>query len=413
VTRKRRRLSRDDLVREATAQPDVVDDLIRRRILRPAPDGGFAPGDVVRVEAVTAFLEAGVAMERIQAALDTGEFTFEYLHRFYPEPAARTGPTPAALAADLGVDLEVLASCYLAAGLPEPASGLPLRADEALILREFVTLWGQGEDGLVRAARLVGEPARQVAEGWTRLFVERVSDPLREAGLDGGERIEAIVAGTERATSLLPSMLQWLLVRHLSHAIDRANIEGMEAGLVAHGLLAPPDRPPPAVAFVDLSGFTSRTAAAGDRTAVVLSDQLRERALQAVRADGGRLVKLLGDGALLVFGDGACALRAVLRLVETLGRDGLPAHAGINAGPVVEHDGDVYGSTVNLAARVGSVAAAGEVVVTSAVLAAPGNEGVPARSLGLVPLAGVPAPAELFLALGPGDPAESPRDRRT
>ncbi|HSL35444.1 MAG TPA: adenylate/guanylate cyclase domain-containing protein, partial [Arthrobacter sp.] len=343
---------------------------------------------------VRSFLGAGVDIDRIQAALDSGEFTFDFLDRFFPEPAPRTGPAPAELAARLGVPAETVASCYLEMGLPEPSPSQPLRADEAEIVQELLALWGgTGRDALLRAARLVGEPARLVAEGWTRLYVERIADAL--AGLDTAERIDAIVSTTERATRLAPRMLQWLLFAHLRHAIDQANIEGLEAGLAAQGIAEPRPRQQPAMAFVDLSGYTRMTADHGDDAAVRSSDLLREHALRAVRPSRGRLVKLLGDGAMLYFPDPAGAVRAVRGLVDALSREGLPAHAGIHTGPVVEHDGDYYGSTVNLASRVAGIATAGQVVVTAEVLAAPGLSEVPIEPVGAVPVKGVTAPIDL------------------
>jgi class 3 adenylate cyclase len=98
---------------------------------------------------------------------------------------------------------------------------------------------------------------------------------------------------------------------------------------------------------------------------------------------------------MLYFPDPGGAVRAVRGLVDALSREGLPAHAGIHTGPVVEHDGDYYGSTVNLASRVAGIATAGQVVVTAEVLAAPGLSDVPIEPVGAVPVKGVPAPIDL------------------
>jgi adenylate cyclase len=409
-----RTLTRDELAAETGADVGLLDQLVRLAVLRPDDRGCFSSGDVVRVEAVRSFLAAGVTLGHVQAALESGQFTLEFLDRFYPEPAPRSTLSLRELASTLGVSLELLSSCYLAAGLPEPPDGQPLREDEAQLLRDFVELWRRGgPDALVRAARLVGEPARQVAEGWTRLYVQRISEPLA-AGMDTAERIEAIVTTTEQATRLAPRMLEWLLVAHLRHAIDQANIEGLEAGLAEQGLLPPTLRDVPAVAFVDLSGYTRMTVHDGDDVAVQASSVLRDQALRSARSVGGRLVKLLGDGAMLWFPDALSAVQAVQAMMDALARQGLPAHAGIHAGAVVEHDGDYYGSTVNIAARVASVAAAGQVVVTAEALSRVGSAERAANSLGPVPLKGLPHPIELYLlsrtfsAAGVASPTTSP-----
>jgi hypothetical protein len=231
-------LTRDELAAETGADVGLLDQLVRRGVLRPDERGRFSSGDVIRVEAVRSFLVAGVTLGHNQVALESGQVTLEFLDRFYPEPAPRSTASLRKLASTLGVPLELLSSCYLAAGLPEPPPDQPLREDETRLLRDFVELWrGGGSDALVRAARLVGEPARQVAEGWTRLYIQRISEPLAVAGMDTAERIEAIVTTTEQATRLAPRMLEWLLFAHMRHAIDQANIEGLEAGLAEHGLV--------------------------------------------------------------------------------------------------------------------------------------------------------------------------------
>ena len=83
----------------------------------------------------------------------------------------------------------------------------------------------------------------------------------------------------------------------------------------------------------------------------------------AVRAHGGRVVKLLGDGVMFRFADLGTATSALLELVETVPASGLgPAHLGMERGLVIERDGDVFGRTVNLAARIAGAAAPGEVL---------------------------------------------------
>lgn len=82
------------------------------------------------------------------------------------------------------------------------------------------------------------------------------------------------------------------------------------------------------------------------------------------------MVKLLGDGAMLHFESVDEGLAGVLELVARLGEVGMLAHAGIHAGPIIEHDQDYFGRTVNLASRVTGVAGPGEVVVTEGLVAA-------------------------------------------
>jgi adenylate cyclase len=104
---------------------------------------------------------------------------------------------------------------------------------------------------------------------------------------------------------------------------------------------------PPAVAFVDLTGYTELTAAAGDEHAARSATSLHSLALEAARPHAGRVVKLLGDGVILRYHSMRDAAESVYALMAEIARSGLPpAHAGIATGPIVSRDGDVYGHTV-------------------------------------------------------------------
>ncbi len=393
-----RTLTIEELADETGADTDLLRRLTDIGVLGPGADQRYSSGDIIRVEAMRAFLDAGVSIEKIAAALEQGLFTFEYLDRFHPEPAPRSAQSYGQFSRSLGETGELLPAIYLAMGFPEPSPDHILRKDEEEILRELVATWGNADgDAVVRAARLIGEPARLVSEGWTRLYVEKISDPLTARNVPMEERIETIVATTERAARLAPQMLQWLLQRHMRHAIDRANIEGLEEVMAQHGLSIPAPPRLPAIAFVDVSGYTSMTERHGDELAVRTSDVLREAAQRSARAHDGSVVKILGDGAMLHFDEVDRAVEAVVELVRQLEREGLPSHAGIHAGALIEHDGDYFGRTVNLASRVANVAGPGQVVVTRQVVESVHEGRLAFGALDAVSLKGVSEPVPLYL----------------
>ena len=154
---------------------------------------------------------------------------------------------------------------------------------------------------------------------------------------------------------------------------------------------------PPAVAFVDLTGFTTLTERRGDEAAAKTAAGLLELAEAAGRREGGRVVKELGDGVLLRFPDAERALRAVRELVGSTTDAGLPAaHAGIAAGPVVVRDGDVFGRTVNLASRIADLAGPGEVIVEEGVVVALPRGTAAFEPIGRVQLKGIADPVALW-----------------
>ena len=77
------------------------------------------------------------------------------------------------------------------------------------------------------------------------------------------------------------------------------------------------------------------------------------------------MVKLLGDGVFVRFGDATVAADATLDLLGALPASALPSgHAGLASGPLIVRDGDVFGRTVNLAARVADVTPDGRLYAT-------------------------------------------------
>jgi class 3 adenylate cyclase len=175
------------------------------------------------------------------------------------------------------------------------------------------------------------------------------------------------------------------------------NISRIERRLEVRGLL--PSRPvhPPAVAFVDVSEFTRLTIERGDELGALTAVRLGELADSVVRNRGGRVVKLLGDGVLLVFQWACVGVEAVVELMGAMLEAGLPpAHAGINVGPVVERDGDVFGTTVNVASRIAAYARPGVLVVSQPVVEACPALAAEVEPLGDVTLRSLDGPISLF-----------------
>jgi adenylate cyclase len=112
------------------------------------------------------------------------------------------------------------------------------------------------------------------------------------------------------------------------------------------------------------------------------------------------VVKLLGDGALLHFEDPGDAVRASLEIVEGAPAGGMPpAHVGVNAGPMLYDEGDYFGRTVNIAARIASLASAGQVQVGEALAGSVREEGFRLREIGEFELKGIAQPVRIFEAL--------------
>ena len=146
---------------------------------------------------------------------------------------------------------------------------------------------------------------------------------------------------------------------------------------------------PAVVVFTDLEGFTAFTDEHGDRAALdILTDHQRQ-AGAAVRRNGGRIVKRIGDGLMCSFPDANAGVRGALDLVGA-GAGPLRVRAGGNVGEAVATRDDLIGHAVNRAARVTETARAGQVLVTAEMVDAAGpvpaavyDQGRPVRLKGI------------------------------
>lgn len=155
------------------------------------------------------------------------------------------------------------------------------------------------------------------------------------------------------------------------------------------------------VLFLDLSRFTALTDVHGDQTAVDIADQFIAAAGQSAADVGGCLVKTLGDGALFVFDDPAAAVRAAdatsHRLHDVASMPEMTG--GAATGRVIDRGGDVFGATVNLAARLADLAPAGELRVDETTARAASDAGWQIEPLGPVEVRGFHEPRALFRLL--------------
>jgi adenylate cyclase len=409
-----RALTLAELADEAGAPLDLLEWLVERGQLRPLPDGRFAARDAAIVSTVQALLDSGIERDDLGWAIDGAGGGFLSVGGMYADPVERSERTYEEVVASLGPAGPRLASIYAALGLSEPAPDDHLRRDEEAILSGFASVWAEvdlGGEADVRVARIMAESSRRVNEGWLDVWDETARPRLQTQGAATSGGRDAPADPTDpgqnaslRAAAVGRQMVSWLHERMLERTLNARIIGAFEQALVRAGRLdARPERPS-AVAFVDLSGYTSMTVERGDEAAAAAADGLRAIAEGCARSVDGRLVKLLGDGVLLRFDDAASAIRATLDLVDRVARrPDLPAaHAGIAAGRVVVRDGDIFGQTVNLASRIASEAGPGQVVVEEGVVVALPRGTADFEPIGRVELKGFPLPVALWRATEPG-----------
>jgi class 3 adenylate cyclase len=138
------------------------------------------------------------------------------------------------------------------------------------------------------------------------------------------------------------------------------------------------DAPPEAdivhtILFTDVEGSTALTERLGDAKA---RDLLREHdgiVREALKAHGGLEVKTMGDGFMTSFSSATKALECAIAIQRSFeernesAAEPIKVRIGLNAGEPIAEDDDLYGTVVNLAARIAAQAAGGEILASEAV----------------------------------------------
>ena len=129
------------------------------------------------------------------------------------------------------------------------------------------------------------------------------------------------------------------------------------------------------ILFADVSGYSRMMRADEERTLVDLRAHLAELVAPVIERFGGRIVKTVGDGVMVEFGSAVEAVRSAVELQRGMAarNDGVPVERrqtfriGLHLGDVIASDDDVFGDTVNVAARLQGVAEPGSIVLSAAV----------------------------------------------
>ncbi len=363
-------LTVDELAALVGDTPDRIRQLTERGVIAPDPGGRYAPADAHRVRIVDGFEAGGVPLEVLLRAQEAGLVSVAHYGELHPPPGPVSSRTYESFTEGLGAAGSTLPSLFAAFGIAEPESAAHLSLADEAFLAQIVTLVGQTghPDLMLRIIRQFGESTRRASVAALESYAE-VIERLGPAafGVPSPEVFDRDFRPWARVAIALPAVAEWLASKHMSREIDEYSIASTEQLLEQSGFVPAGSGRDPAVAFVDLAGFTALAQERGDAAAADVALRLGELAATTALAHAGRVVKLLGDGVLMRFTDTVAAVEATLDVLDQLHTQRLPpGHAGVTEGPIVGRDGDVFGRTVNLAARISDAAPGGSLYVTAA-----------------------------------------------
>ncbi|MCU4185321.1 adenylate/guanylate cyclase domain-containing protein [Acidiferrimicrobium sp. IK] len=200
-----------------------------------------------------------------------------------------------------------------------------------------------GEGDVLHLARVLGLATARMADSVVSFTLERMAG--------GDHPIDGAILEE------LDHLVVYLLNRNLAAAVERylpEHTPGAGDGDAAAVL---------AVGFADLVGFTRLSQRLTDTELAGLIEEFEATASDAIVVNGGRVVKMIGDEVMWC-ADPPVAVEIALLLAESFDDPDRPSvRVGLASGGVITRAGDLFGPTVNLAARATGMARAGSVLV--------------------------------------------------
>ncbi len=379
-------------------EPAFLARLVDLGIVTPTVPDRYSKADVRRVMMARSLEEAGISIELVADAIQKRALSLDFLDApSYERFTALTSETFQEVSKRTGVSFELLSLAREAIGFAPPSPDDRLREDEMEVV-PFLEVFSEGFRPIAveRLLRAYGDSTRRITEAEGAWWTSEVIEPAVAAG-KGPEEI----ANAELANRSAPAAERALLAMyHAKQARSwTANIiTGFEQLMAEAGIHSRLERPP-AICFLDITGYTRLTQERGDEEAASLASTVAKLVQRTSLQHGGKPIKWLGDGVMFYFPDPGPGVACALEMVAGLADSGLPpAHVGLHRGPVLHQEGDYFGQTVNIAARIADYARPGEVLVSEAMADGSQDVGVAFQDIGSVELKGLSGTMRLFQA---------------
>ncbi len=330
----------------------------------------------------------GVPLEELRRNVESGRLVFLLADRIIGGPRSFTAEE---VAERSGISLEFLLASRRAMGLPipEPGEAAFTENDIDAAHRSVVAAEaGVSEEDLLELLRVLGRGLAQAAETLRALPLKLV---LR-AGISELELAQHYGETVAQLYPMVDPLMSNILTSHLRHATETEIVGAAERD----GGRLPGSRQV-AVGFADLVGFTRLGEEVPPDELGRLATRLEAIALEVVSAPV-RLVKTIGDAAMLASPEPGPLLEAALALIERAeaeGGDFPELRAGAAFGAALARAGDWFGAPVNLASRITAVARPSSLLVDGPLYEAVGS-GYRASFAGERRLKGIREPVALF-----------------
>ena len=391
--------TRENAAERAGVEPSYLVRLTDLAILAREEPDRFSPGDVRRVLMAKSLEDAGIPLDGVAAAIQRGTLSLAFLDAAsYERFAALAAETFRQVSDRTGIPLELLMVIREAIGMAQPSPNDRLREDEMAIVPfiELQVAEGFRPAAIERLLRVQGDSTRRITEQEAAWWNSEVIEPAMAAGKGPEDISNADLA--DRNAPLSEQAVLAMYHAQRARAWTANIIEGFEVLMEKAGIHSRLERLP-AICFLDITGYTRLTQERGDDAAADLAATVARLVQRSSVQHGGKPIKWLGDGVMFYFSDPSQGTRSALEMVDGLAAAGLPpAHVGLHSGPVLFQEGDYFGQTVNVTARIAEYARQGEVLVSQAVADASQEKGLAFGDIGPVELKGVSGTVHLLRA---------------
>ncbi|WP_067723203.1 adenylate/guanylate cyclase domain-containing protein [Nocardia yamanashiensis] len=264
-----------------------------------------------------------------------------------------------------GVPIERARKLWVALGFPAAGNDDEAAFTDADIeaVRAFTNMSevaGTSEQSQIAAARTLGQAMARLAEWQADLITHDIGPRVAGAG---GQPEEA----TARTIAVLTELQEYAWQRHLAAALSRS----VESGGATRQLL---------VGFADMVGYTRLSRHLDLTELTELLDGFEAATTEAITGNGGWVIKNVGDEVMFAAEnarDGAriaLAMHAAIAVAAQSIPDMPQIRIGLAYGPVLTRFGDLYGTVVNVAARLTGVARPGTILLDDGAAAALGED---------------------------------------
>lgn len=277
--------------------------------------------------------------------------------------------TPEEISAETGLEVDLFQRLMVAMGFPKPDPDQRIFGVEDLVagkrLEQFREA-GLDLDSLLAITRVVGSSAARIAQAHNEVVATQIVDPA-------ANEYEVAIRLREASQELLPLAEEAVAYALRAHFLDQLSndiVATTQPGWFGSGKTTEIS-----VCFADLVGFT-RLGERSELERIGTVAKLLEQVAIEVTNPEVRLVKLIGDAAMLVSEDGAALMDAALRFIEVgheAGKELPDLRVGVARGPAIPQAGDWFGRPVNLASRITEAARPGSVLAEGAAVEAAGD----------------------------------------